>query len=102
VRKIFRGSGKKHRTDIGGSGTNRQGRRQQRVISKVKEELRNHEKLQAKVQEIVKTLKETGKEKINATDSDSVNGKTRQGSHAIMNCEVSTDKKHGLIVKGRV
>ncbi len=48
-----------------------------------------------KVQEIVKTLKETGKEKINTTDNDSVNGKSRQGSHAIMNCEVTTDEKHG-------
>lgn len=69
-------------------------------LVKLKEELRNHEKLQAKVKEIAKKLKETGKDKINATDSDSVNGKTRQGSHAIMNCEVSTDKKHGLIVNG--
>ncbi|HHT9130471.1 MAG TPA: IS1182 family transposase [Candidatus Brocadiaceae bacterium] len=69
-------------------------------LVKLKEELWNHEKLQAKVKEIAKKLKETGKDKINATDSDSVNGKTRQGSHAIMNCEVSTDKKHGLIVNG--
>jgi hypothetical protein len=52
----------------------------------------------AKVQEIVKTLKEAGKEKINTTDKESVNGKSRQGSHAIMNCEVTTDEKYGLIV----
>lgn len=67
-------------------------------LVKVKEELQSQEKLQAKVKEIAERLKETGKDKINATDIDSVNGKTRQGSHAIMNCEVSTDKKHGLIV----
>lgn len=67
-------------------------------LVKLREDLHGHEKLQAKVKEISKKLKETGKDKINATDIDSVNGKTRQGSHAIMNCEVSTDKKHGLIV----
>ena len=71
-------------------------------LVKLKEELQDQEKLRAKVQEIVKTLKETGKEKINTTDKDSVNGKTRQGSHAIMNCEVTTDEKHGLIVNGEV
>ena len=67
-------------------------------LVKLKEELQSQEKLQAKVKEISEKLKETGKDKINATDIDSVNGKTRQGSHAIMNCEVSTDEKHGLIV----
>ena len=69
-------------------------------LVKLNEELHDQKKLQAKVQEIVKTLKETGKEKINTTDIDSVNGKTRQGSHAIMNCEVTTDEKHGFIVNG--
>jgi len=67
-------------------------------LVKLQEELQSQEKLQAKVKEISERLKETGKDKINATDMDSVNGKTRQGSHAIMNCEVSTDKKHGFIV----
>ncbi|HHT9135695.1 MAG TPA: transposase [Candidatus Wunengus sp. YC60] len=69
-------------------------------LVKLSEDLQGQKKLQAKVQEIAKTLRETGKEKINATDIDSVNGKTRQGSHAIMNCEVTTDEKHGLIVNG--
>ncbi|MBI2472610.1 MAG: hypothetical protein HYV59_15455, partial [Planctomycetes bacterium] len=59
-------------------------------LVKLKEELQSQEKLQAKVKEIAERLKETGKDKINETDIDSVNGKTRQGSHAIMNCEVST------------
>ena len=70
------------------------------TLVKLDEELRDQKKMQAKVQEIVKTLKETGKEKINTTDKDSVNGKTRQGSHAIINCQVTTDEKHGLIVSG--
>src|SRR3990172_6722745 len=58
----------------------------------------DQKKLQEKVREISKQLKEIGKEKINSTDIDSVNGKSRQGSHAIMNCQISTDEKHGLIV----
>jgi len=70
------------------------------TLVKLDEELQDQKKMQAKVQEIVKTLKETGKEKINTTDKDSVNGKTRQGSHAIINCQVTTDEKHGLIVSG--
>ncbi|WP_169703706.1 hypothetical protein [Candidatus Kuenenia stuttgartiensis] len=45
-------------------------------LVKLKEELQSNEKLQAKVKEISKKLKESGKEKINTTDSDSVNGKT--------------------------
>ncbi|MBI5308962.1 MAG: hypothetical protein HZB37_11705 [Planctomycetes bacterium] len=65
---------------------------------KLNEELQDQKKMRAKVQEIVKTLKETGKEKINTTDKESVKGKSRQGSHAIMNCEVTTDEKYGLIV----
>ena len=70
------------------------------TLVKLDEELQDQKKMQAKVQEIVKTLKESGKEKINTTDKDSVNGKTRQGSHAIINCQVITDEKHGLIVSG--
>lgn len=67
-------------------------------LVKLDEELQSQEKLRAKVKQISKTLKERGQKKINSTDIDSVNGKSRQGSHAIMNCEVGTDKKHGLIV----
>lgn len=70
------------------------------TLVKLDEELQDQKKMQAKVQEIVKTLKDTGKEKINTTDKDSVNGKTRQGSHAIINCQVITDEKYGLIVNG--
>ena len=70
------------------------------TLVKLNEELQDQKKMRAKVQEIVKTLKETGKEKINTTDKDSVNGKSRQGSHAVMNCEVTTDEKYGLIVNG--
>ncbi len=70
------------------------------TLVKLNKELQDQKEMRAKVEEIVKTLKETGKEKINTTDKDSVNGKTRQGSHAIINCQVITDEKHGLIVSG--
>ncbi len=68
------------------------------TLVRLNKELQDQKGMRAKVQEIVKTLKETGKEKINTTDKESVNGKSRQGSHAIMNCEVTTDEKYGLIV----
>jgi transposase len=67
-------------------------------LVKLDEELQGQEKLRAKVKEISKTLKEIGQNKINSTDNDSVNGKSRQGTHAIYNCEISADEKHGLIV----
>ncbi len=67
-------------------------------LVKLNEELQGQEKLQFKVREISEKLKESEQKKINATDIDSVNGKTRQGSHAIMSCQVGTDKQHGLIV----
>jgi transposase len=68
------------------------------TLVKLNKDLQDQKEMRAKVQEIVKTLKEAGKEKINTTDKESVNGKSRQGSHAIMNCEVTTDEKYGLIV----
>lgn len=67
-------------------------------LVKLDEELQSQERLRAKVKQISKTLKERGQKKINSTDNDSVNGKSRQGTHAIYNCEISTDEKHGLIV----
>ncbi|MBI5308250.1 MAG: hypothetical protein HZB37_07985 [Planctomycetes bacterium] len=70
------------------------------TLVKLDEELQDQKKMRAKVQEIVKTLKETGKEKINTTDKESIKGKIRQGSHAIINCQVTTDEKYGLIVNG--
>jgi len=59
-------------------------------LVKVNKDLQDQKKLQERVREISKQLKETGKEKINSTDIDSVNGKSRQGSHAIMNCQFAS------------
>ncbi|KAB2834907.1 MAG: transposase [Candidatus Brocadia sp.] len=66
-----------------------------RTIARFRKEnkdIQGQKKLQEKVRKISKQLKETGKEKINSTDSDRVNGKSRQGSHAIMNCQISPVK----------
>lgn len=67
-------------------------------LVKLNEELKDQKKLQEKVQKISRQLKESGKKKINSTDIDAVNGKGRQGTHAIINCQIITDEKHGLIL----
>ena len=97
MQEIFRNSGKKHRPP---PRLNYSGRMEEveqidweeetiGSLVKVNKDLQDQKKLQERVREISKQLKETGKEKINSTDIDSVNGKSRQGSNAIMNCQIS-------------
>jgi transposase len=67
-------------------------------LVKIKKELMDQEKLQATIQEVAKTLKETGKSSINTVDEDCVKAKGRQGTHASYNAQMAVDEKHGLIV----
>ena len=67
-------------------------------LVKIKKELMNQEKLQATIQDIAKTLKETKKSSINTVDRDCVKAKGRQGTHASYNAQIVVDEKHGLIV----
>lgn len=67
-------------------------------LVKIKKELLEQEKLQATIQEVAKTLKETGKSSINTVDEDCVKAKGRQGTHASYNAQMVVDEKHGLIV----
>ena len=71
-------------------------------LVRVKEELMDQEKLKATVQDIAKTLKETGKSSINTTDQECVQAKGRQGTHASYNAQIIVDEKHGLIASGEV
>ena len=71
-------------------------------LVRVKEELMDQEKLKATVQDIAKTLKETGKSSINTTDQECVQAKGRQGTHASYNAQIVVDEKHGLIASGEV
>ena len=61
-------------------------------------ELTQKKQLKERVQEALKTLKETGREKINLTDPDCAIMHSVQGSHASYNVQSVVDDKHGLIV----
>jgi len=71
-------------------------------LVKMKEELKDHEALKAKVNNILAELKAEGKSSVNTTDSDCVRIHGRQGSHAGYNGQNVVDEKHGLIVHSDV
>lgn len=62
------------------------------------QKIENKEKLVQKIRKTLQTLQESKKEKINSTDEDCVNAKSRQGIHACHNAQMTVDNKHGLIV----
>jgi len=61
-------------------------------------ELTQKQHLKEKIQEALKTMKETGQDKINLTDPDCAIMHSIQGSHASYNVQSVVDDKHGLIV----
>jgi transposase len=61
-------------------------------------ELRKAKSLKGKVEEVLKSFQETGREKINLTDPDCALMHGVQGSHASYNLQNVVDDKHGLIV----
>lgn len=61
-------------------------------------ELTQKKQLKERIQEALKTMKETGQEKINLTDPDCAIMHSIQGSHASYNMQSVVDDKHGLIV----
>jgi len=67
-------------------------------LVKVRKELRNKKVLKAKVEEILKELKEENKKSINTTDSESTRINSIQGSHQGYNLQGVFDEKYGLIV----
>ena len=71
-------------------------------LVRMKEELKDHELLKAKVNDILKELDVGGKSSINTTDSDCTRIHGRQGSHAGYNAQSVVDEKHGLIVHSDV
>jgi transposase len=61
-------------------------------------ELTEKKRLEERIQEALKTLKETGRRELNFTDSDCALMHSIQGSHAAYNVQSVVDDKHGLIV----
>lgn len=71
-------------------------------LIRMKQELSDHESLQAKVADILETLDSEDKTSINATDRDCAKMHSRQGCHAGYNVQSVVDDKHGLIVNSDV
>ncbi len=71
-------------------------------LIQMKEELKDHEALKAKVSNILKELHAEGKASINTTDCDCTRMHGRQGSHAGYNAQNVVDEKHGFIVHSDV
>jgi transposase len=61
-------------------------------------ELRKAKSLKGKVEEVLKSFQETGREKINLTDPDCALMHGVQGNHASYNLQNVVDDEHGLIV----
>lgn len=61
-------------------------------------ELAQAQRLQDKVKQALKTLEQSGRDKLNLTDPDSALMKSRQGSHTSYNVQSVVDDRHGLIV----
>lgn len=66
------------------------------------EELKDQKKLQSKIKNAIQKMEKEEKEKMNLTDNECVNMKSRQGSHAGYNAQIVVDEKNGLIVSNDV
>jgi len=71
-------------------------------LVKMEKELKDKKVLKAKVEEILKELKEENKKSINTTDAECTRINSLQGSHAGYNLQGVVDEKHGLIVNSDV
>lgn len=67
-------------------------------LVEVQQELQDKQKLQHKIRDLLNRMDVEKREKINGTDTDCVNFKGRQGSHAGYIAHITVDEKHGLIV----
>jgi hypothetical protein len=61
-------------------------------------ELAQAQGLKDKIQAVLKTMEESGREKKNLTDPDCAIMHSVHGSHASYNVQAVTDDKHGLLV----
>lgn len=71
-------------------------------LVEVEKELKGKQNLQRKVRQFLEQMENEGLEKINGTDTDCVNFKGRQGSHAGYGAHITVDEKNGLIVSADV
>lgn len=67
-------------------------------LVRLREELKDNKVMKEKVEKIVKELKGNDKKSTNTTDSECVKVKSRQGTHAGYNGQITVDGKYDLIV----
>lgn len=67
-------------------------------LIKLKKELADQETLKVTIAEIAKEMKESRKQKLNTTDSDSFISKSDRGAKMYHNIQATVDEKHGLII----
>lgn len=71
-------------------------------LVKLREDLVQEKKLQAKVNKVLDILKQEERKQINTTDPECVDIHGRQGSHAGYNAQIVVDEQHGMIVHSDV
>lgn len=71
-------------------------------LVKVNEELSCQKKRKEKIEAVLERMGRENLKRMNATDPDCINFKSRQGSHAGYNAQIVTDRKHGLILNADV
>lgn len=71
-------------------------------LVEVEKELKGKQNLQRKIRKLLEQMEKEGLGKINGTDSDCVNFKGRQGSHAGYGAHITVDERNGLIVSADV
>lgn len=67
-------------------------------LVEIEEELKDKHRLQGKIKKLLEQMGGEGLGKINGTDTDCVNFKGRQGSHAGYSAHLTVDERYGLIV----
>jgi transposase len=71
-------------------------------LVKVEEELQDKRRLQSKIKGLLEQMDQENLQKINGTDTDCINFKGRQGSHAGYSGHITVDEKNGLIISADV
>ena len=71
-------------------------------LVKLNKELSCRKKRKEKIEEALERMGRENQKRINATDPDCINFKSRQGSHAGYNAQIVVDRKHGLILNADV
>lgn len=71
-------------------------------LIKLKDELVDQQTLQAAIAEIAKELNDSGKQKLNTTDTDSFVSKSDRGAKMYHNAQTVVDEKHGFIVNADI